>query len=361
MATDNGNGYERAQSRARANRSALQVGVLLAGLILFGVLLAKTQVLVIPLLLAITLYFILNPMVNAFERGGISRTYGALAVSLLFYVPAVIISYFSVATIYKEVDSLESEIPRYISYAQERLRDLEASLADRFNFLSDVNLSAWLVAELQKASEKFLTQSPEILNTVAWATVLLPILTFFFLRDTTTIRNIILSLTPNQYFEKAYNVVHQIERKIGFFIVAKILEATLVGILTFASLLALKFPYPLLFSVIAGVTNIIPYFGPIIGYAPIVLTPFFVPNYENLFYPALVVSVGVNLLDVLVIFPLLVSRVIDLHPLVVLLSLVVGGSVAGPIGLLVAIPAAAIIKIFAFEILTMHPRAQKPF
>ena len=355
----NGNYAPPPAHRSHATRSALQVLFLLAGVGAFGFLLASTKVLVIPLLLSITLYFVLNPMVNAIERSGFSRTIGAIIASLVFYVPAAIVSYLCVSRIFKEKETLEAQIPQYITYAQERLRDLESMMVDRFNFLTDANISTWMLDQIRNASGKFLTQSPEILNTVAWALVLLPILTFFFLRDVATIRNSLLDLTPNQYFEKAYNVTHQIERKIGFFIVAKIVEATLVGLLTFASLLALNFPYPVLFSVIAGATNIIPYFGPIIGYAPIVLTPFFVPNYESLFYPALIVSIGVNVLDMVVIFPLLVSRVIDLHPLVVLLSLVVGSSVAGPIGLLVAIPAAAIVKIFAYEVLSIRPRTYR--
>ncbi len=347
------------QQSSNSMKNVSQAMLLFAGLFSFFALLVTTQVLVIPLLLSVTLYFILNPFVNAIERSGFSRTWGALFVSLAFYAPSAIVLYYGVNLFYKELATLQTAIPEYVAYAQNRLQEIELSMVKKFSFLEGANLSQWLFTQLSELSDAFLSHSPEILNTFAWATVLLPILTFFFLRDAIAIRNILLDLTPNRYFEKAFSVANQIEKKIGYFIVAKLLEATLVGLLTLGSLLALNFPYPVLFSFIAGATNIIPYFGPILGFAPILATPFFVPEYQHLFYPALIASTAVNVLDMIVIFPLLVSRVIDLHPLVVLLSLVVGGNIAGPVGLLVAIPAAAIIKIFAYELLSISPRLNR--
>ena len=318
-------------------------------------LIFSTQALLIPLIFSITLYFILCPVVNLLERSGYPRTIGALIVSGLFYIPMGIVSYYGIASLTSEIVEIQVEVPALIDGINQRIQTIETKALEKFEFLGNIELTDRAFGFLTKTSAVFLAKSPQVISVILWALILLPIFTFFFLRDGQALRNAILSLTPNRFFESAYNVTHQIEQKISFYIIAKMIEAFLVGSMTLIGLLIIDFPFAILMAAIAAVTNIIPYFGPFIGFLPIIAIPFFEPQYQELLVPVILVAIIVNALDFLVIFPVLVSKTIDLHPLIVLLSVIIGGNFGGPIGLLIAIPIAAICKIFAYEILSISP------
>lgn len=344
------------RNQVSGNRSIWQLLVLLSMVAAMILLTVNTEVLLLPILLSVTLYFILNPLVSLIERFGQSRTFGAILATVGFFVPAVVVLSLVTSSLYRDLAEFETAIPGYVTYAQERLLALEGQLVDRFAWIPTRGVSAWVVQLVKDQSSSFLSSSPGILSSILWTTVLVPIVTFFLLRDVVTIRNIFLSITPNRYFEKTFSLAYQIERKIGAFIVAKLAEALLVGICTLIGLLSLNFPYAVLLSVAAGLTNIIPYFGPVLGFFPIIAIPFFVPAHQELLVPVVVLALAVNIVDILIIFPLLVSRVIDLHPVLVLFSVIIGGSIGGPIGLLVAIPVAAIGKLIFFELMGIGPK-----
>ena len=121
-------------------------------------------------------------------------------------------------------------------------------------------------------------------------------------------------------------------------------------------LYVIDFPYFILLAVIAGLTNIIPYFGPAVGTIPAVFIALFEPNSGSAIIYILAIYSVVHFIDGMILFPLLVSKIVDLHPLYVLFAFVVGGSVGGIVGLLLAVPAATITKVVISEILGISPK-----
>jgi predicted PurR-regulated permease PerM len=158
---------------------------------------------------------------------------------------------------------------------------------------------------------------------------------------------------PNRYFETALILFYKVDDQIGGYLRGRLIECMLVGATQMALMITAGFfapqPQILLISLVCGMTNLIPYVGPLLGAA------FGVFLYLG--SGAAMASCGVflatvvltHLVDNLVIAPAVLSKNVDLHPLTVVLVLVIGGEWLGVLGLLIAIPVAASVKVIAAE------------
>src|SRR5690606_10909843 len=100
----------------------------------------------------------------------------------------------------------------------------------------------------------------------------------------------------------------------------------------------------------AGVTNIIPYVGPLIGAAPGLIYALAEYGAGGTFAAILVLYTLANAIDIALVFPILVSRIVDLHPLVVVVSVILGSQSLGVIGMVISIPLAAALKLIILEV-----------
>ncbi|MEG2419752.1 MAG: AI-2E family transporter, partial [Eubacterium sp.] len=142
-------------------------------------------------------------------------------------------------------------------------------------------------------------------------------------------------------------VVHTIDDVFYRYFAGKIMTSALIGLICYVGLLILGVEYAPLIALVVGVTNVIPYFGPIIGAIPgILLTLLYSPM------KALWVAIWILIVqqfDGNILGPTVLGRIVELNPFWVLLSVMVGGSLMGPFGMFIAIPFFAVIKIFLVE------------
>src|SRR5690606_16263894 len=122
---------------------------------------------------------------------------------------------------------------------------------------------------------------------------------------------------PNSIFEKTYVMFSQFNTKFGEYIIAKFVEATILGSLITFGLLIVGFPYPFILGFVAGVTNILPYIGPIIGFIPAFFIALLTKDPNVSMLAMVIIYVVANLIDMILVFPLLVSKIVNLHPIVV--------------------------------------------
>jgi predicted PurR-regulated permease PerM len=120
--------------------------------------------------------------------------------------------------------------------------------------------------------------------------------------------------------------------------------------MTYLGLKIIHSPYAGVFSLIAGVSNIIPYLGPFLGAAPPLLIFGFSSSQFDLFWPTVLIFLITNLIDNFLIFPVFVARIVNLSPLTLLVSVAVGQELYGVAGMLLAVPAASTIKIILLEL-----------
>ncbi len=175
------------------------------------------------------------------------------------------------------------------------------------------------------------------------------IIAFYILKDLNYFKklygDITSALMKKRKNEKLRSLMAEINAIIGNFIRGQLLDALLVGILSSIGLSIIKLDFAVLIGMTAGISNIIPYFGPIIGSVPAVIVGLLSGSPIKALL-AVIVLVVVQQIDSALISPKVVGNSVGLHPVFVMLSIIVGGAYFGLWGMLIAVPTAAIIKMF---------------
>ena len=159
-----------------------------------------------------------------------------------------------------------------------------------------------------------------------------------------------LRVTPNSLFERFYYVSHQFNKQIGDYIFAKFIEASIVGTIITTGLWIMDIRFSLILGVLAGATNIIPYLGPLLGMVPGLVFGIVEYGMGTTFGAIALLYTIANAIDIAIVFPILVSKIVDLHPMIVIASVIIGSQTLGVLGMVISIPCAAAIKLIITEI-----------
>ncbi len=312
------------------------------------------------ILISLLIFFIFNPIIDAAERKGIVRSH---AITVLFLVFGVTI-WFSATSwiapkIIEEIQSFQISSDRYASHIEERLKIHESKLAEKIPLFRNVNLTEKTFNWLYKSSEKAWSIVLELASHFALGLLLIPLLSFFLLNDAHEIRRTILKLVPNRYFETSYGLISRILDKMGGYFSARILEAALLGLIVTIGFLIAGVPYAILLGLFAAATNAIPYLGPLLGALPGLALGLLEPSLQNDLFVIFLIYFVANMVDMFLVFPVLVAKIVDLHPLVVILSVVLGSQWFGIPGMIIAVPVTSILKILVQEIYSrLYPHSR---
>ena len=243
----------------------------------------------------------------------------------------------------EQVAHLQTEWPRYFEGIAALIETTEMKIK---NWLSiDIELRKVGEARLAALGKLIVKGLPARVMQLATILLLAPFLAFFMLKDGHRLSKSFMVLVPNNLFEMVLDLQYQINKQLGLFIRARFTEAFIVGLVTFAGLSIIACPFPLLLASFAAATNLIPYLGPIIGAAPaiiVALVNHFTPL--DLFFLVLVYIVAQSI-DTGILIPLLVARIVNLHPVTVVLLIILGGQFMGILGMIISIPLANALKV----------------
>lgn len=311
-----------------------------------------------PFIFAIALSYILNPMVKYLYKKGIERFWGVLIIYLTIFIALLVISLTLIPKFTEEVKKFIEIMPKYSNDAYDfiyticlkynhNIESLPAELDGLKNLLRlNLNKIEGLVLDIITSATNILLN---IFSKII-ALILVPILTFYFLKDTEKFKRSILLTIPKFCRSSIICIAKDIDKVLGGFIRGQLIVATLIGILTTVSLLILKVQFALLVGVIAGITNIIPYFGPVVGIIPGVLFALMDGPAKAIW--VIVIFTIIQQIESALISPKIVGESVGIHPVLVILALIVGGKFFGIIGLLVSIPIVAIIKVIGIHIIS---------
>ena len=175
--------------------------------------------------------------------------------------------------------------------------------------------------------------------------IVIPFATFFFLLDDHRIKKTIIGIVPNRYFEVALIMVHKLHRQFGFLLMGMLADALIVAILASVGLWIIGLKYPLIVGIFAGATNLIPYFGPVVGTVIAFFVALITGSSNIMFLYILLVFLVVNLLENIFVQPIVFSRAANLHPLLVIFLVLAGSKIAGIFGMLLAVPCASLFQV----------------
>lgn len=293
------------------------------------------------------------PLVNFMERRKIPRVVSILVLFSLFGIVLVFGLTRAALALSSQWSSLVATLPVLAESSINKLGHFQNILRDSLDIDFDFGLSNWLIKLERNIQDWTLTHAPTILGDIVTASLLGPIFSFFLLKDGALFKANIRKLIPETYSEVTIQVIRKISVALSQFLRAKLLEAVLVFIMTYIGLKIVSAPYSAVFAVIAGVTNIIPYLGPLLGAAPALILTGFSDFYLPLFWPVLTVFLIVNAIDMVLVFPVFVAKLVNLSPLTLLASVALGQELYGLFGMLIAVPLASVLKIILHEIVQL--------
>jgi predicted PurR-regulated permease PerM len=188
------------------------------------------------------------------------------------------------------------------------------------------------------------------------------IVAFYILKDIEYFRELydktVKAFIKEQKNEKLSSLFEDINLILSQFIRGQLLAALIVGILSSIGLSIIRLDFAILIGMTAGIANIIPYFGPIIGSFPAIIVGLLSGSPIKAFL-AVIVLVAVQQIDGTLISPRIVGNSVGLHPVFVMLSIIIGSAYLGLLGMLIAVPIAAIIKMFLIRWLEYRKNTEK--
>lgn len=334
-------------TRHPSNRAFLKVAVLLAMIIFCFWIASFFSGLVITLIVSGLSAFVLRPMVTFLEfRIGMRRSL-AIAVVFLFAGTATVLALLQLIPFFVDRARSMYEAFRVFNF-DEKLADVAKGMTAHLPFISP----EVVVVKAHAAIETALQLLGDSLGSAAGIAVnlaIVPFITYFILAQGDAALKKLIERVPNKYFEMTLNVLHIIGRDLVGYLKGWLLDSLIIGVLSMTGLLILGIQYPFLIGGLAGIANLIPYLGPVVGATLAVLVSLTQFGDFSMLGPIILMTLVIRVIDDTVVQPLCFAKSIDMHPLMVILVLIIGHELLGIAGLVVAIPLATILKVSATE------------
>jgi predicted PurR-regulated permease PerM len=321
--------------------------------IILGYLMLRLMVyvnpIVPPLLIAVAVVYLLNPLVSALERRGVPRVAGAGIVYVLFLCIVALLISLLVPLVARQVTEVVTHFPDYLTDAQAYVRRVAARFGQEPNFRLDAEqVREWLSAgENRQTVTRYLTGLRSVTTSVISGLIIFvigPVMAFYLLVDLPQLERGAMALIPPGRRDEIRGLMDRIGQAVGGFFRGQLLVALFVGVASSIGLWLIGLPFWLLVGMVAGVFNLVPLVGPFIGGGLAVIIALLSGEPLKAVWAALVLLI-VQQIDNHLISPNVMSRTVQVHPVVVMLALLVGASFAGLFGMLIIVPLVAVAKI----------------
>ncbi len=306
---------------------------------------------IFTIIIATLITAVLDPLVSFLERRGINRIGAIILVFLVFILLfSLIISLTSpiiTAQVNSLASSLESESPAAL------IESLQNKFAKSIPILDTPQIREAITEKMQNLLIGFMEKSFSVAVSLLSSfpnLVIIGFCVFFFLKDGWKIKRAIIEAMPNRYFEISLIVVHKTVEQLSRYIRGQLIVAAAVGAMSIFALTLLDIRYSVFIGAMAGLANLIPYFGPIAGAVPAIIIGLIDTGSFGVVLAVAGAFATVQLIENVFISPYVVAKSVELHPLAIIIVILIGGALLGLWGLLLAVPTAGILKVIFSEI-----------
>ncbi len=296
-----------------------------------------------PFIVAMIISYVLNPIVSLLSQRKVPRTAAVLLIYAVFILTMTVIVMNLIPMFLKQLRELNEHMPQLTMKAQ--------------SLVSGMNNSSWVPDSVSEGINHALHEVEDgiargvsnfvngIGNTINFLFIafIIPFLVFYILKDFRLMEKTALTFIPRKHRKHMIKLILDIDSALGNYIRGQFIVCVIVGILAYIGYWIIDMPYPLLLASIVMIFNIIPYLGPFFGAAPAIMMASTI-SLKMMLLVALV-NLCVQILEGNVISPQVVGRTLHMHPLLIIFVLLIGGEVAGIVGLILAVPFFAALKV----------------
>ncbi|MDD2431359.1 MAG: AI-2E family transporter [Firmicutes bacterium] len=305
----------------------------------------------LPLLLGLILAYLLDPLVVSLERRQVPHSTAIIIVYVFVAISIGLLGLYIVPALAEQLSELSEVLPERLIDLKEKVLDL----AVRITGGKGANYIREFLDEISRKTGEFavslgayvVASVPRVLHSLFIVFVSL-VLSFYFLSDRREFAQFIYGIFPKEHTRLIRGVLIEINNSLGGYLRGLLIVSFLVGVLGFIAMLVLGVPYALLIGVIVGFTELIPYFGPVIGAIPGVILAFLISPSKGLW--TIAAFVVIQQIEGLFLTPKIIGNHSNLHPITVILAVIGGEMLWGFGGMIIAVPLAAVLKSAFFSI-----------
>ena len=322
----------------------ISVALLLKVLIVVAAVYFLYRVLDVLVLVFVAIIFAtaLEPAVNWMNRNHIPRVLAVLMLYLVIFLVLSLIVVLMVPPLVSQVTELARSFPYYYERLLSIFSYVSGSGQDEVAGTLQQSLQN-LGANLTQATSSIVATLVSIFGGILQFIVLLTV-DFYLVIEEDGIIRFIRTVTPSTYQPYISQMMRRLKSKLGLWLRGQLLLMLIIGVLTYIGLTLLGAKYALILALWAGITEIIPYVGPILGAVPAVFLALSVSPLQALLVVALYLVV--QQLENNIIVPMVMRRTVGLNPIVSIIAIAIGAKLGGVIGAILSIPVAVSVGVF---------------
>ena len=330
-----------------------------------GILLYLVRSLLTPMIIALLIAYAFNPLVNRLQKLKMSRTFAIITLSFVLVVGLGLILLYTATVVKTEVLIFWERLPQYMQTYEQKLRpwisqqlgweppqtteELFSNLRDK---LKDPNLMKPISTFLAQSLSSFITFFVNLLSLL-----IIPVFSFYLLSDYPSFYKRIEPYVPLRHRSRFRAFLNDIDVALGGFIRGQLLVCVIVGALTSLGLYLVGLDLAFIIGMASGLANVVPYLGLVGGITASSLMAFL--QFGDPWHPLMAVGVYalVQTIDGFFITPRIVGKKVGLSPVIIISGLIVGGNLFGFVGILLAVPAMAVLKVVVNQFLDSYLRS----
>lgn len=326
-------------------------------------ILGATSAILSPFIIGVSIAYLLNPSVRFFGEKFFIKIRGlklktrlrnnlSIATTYLILIVFVIsIAIYIVPQIAQNMRDIALRAPEYVRFSTEAINDLIENVEYRTGYDVKAQITPVINNIINRTTEIVEHAINNLLLGIASVTsgifnsILGLVVAFYLLQDKNSIKKGVTSLLELLFKHSTVKKIESFGREVDNiftkFLVGRALDSFIIGCICFIGLSLLNIRYALLLSIIVGITNMIPYFGPFIGAIPVIIITFF-DSPINALWVALFI-LALQQFDGLYLGPKIMGDSVGVRPFWIIFSVIVGGRLFGVIGMFLGVPIIAII------------------
>ncbi len=302
----------------------------------------------LPILISVLLYYLLRPLHRLLVKIRIPASLSILIIFILLLVLMAVISGSTGVMVATQVKELVTDLPEFIDLASQKT--IEFFNSGKLDFISDYVPIEQINQQISTTLEKvvpFLTQSVigsvSAVANIATVLIIVPFILFYLLKDDRLFYKNLQNLIPEKHRDASIEIIEDVDKTLSVYIIGQAIVALTIGTLLYIAYLILGLDYALILALFAMITAFIPILGAFIGAIPAVLIGLTVNPLMAL--KVIIVIVIAQQLEGNLISPQIMGKRMNIHPLTFIIVLLAAASVAGFIGMLIAVPVYAVLKV----------------
>lgn len=314
-------------------------------------LLVQIKIIWMPVIFATAIVYVLNPLVTRLRSWGIPRVLGAAVAYLVIGAIGALAAIALTPLVTEQAQALGDQFPIIFDDSVAAVERVATNLG-----VTGVDLLTYdeLIQRVSSPDQDLQDSLQGLLSTVfsfaldflelAAVLIITPVIGFYLLVDVPRLQRTAKALIPHRYRDEATRLGSNLGRAFGGFVRGQLFVASIVAVLSSTGLFLLGFDLWLIVGIIAGFLNLVPFIGPWLSGVLAVVVSLVLGDLPLAAGVALL-FLGVQQLDNHIISPLVLRATVQLHPVLIISALLVGSSVGGIIGLIIAVPVAALGKV----------------